>query len=229
MPRLTTRPTTPLMEEEEECSEQRKFIIRPRTIVNGPKRVCCHMCRSSQKNRPQPQKQCSQCPNVICKGCIDSKLSDLTWSRRLVEDKTWLCPQCTGDCTCTRCVRKTNQHKYKQKQRRTMDYSLIPSERLSSDEIDPDYTPSRRRCTTIHGEDEELDQDQHRPHMDDVLLQTAKDVQSVMGQPTTLEEVLFAIQRHIEEKEAAAQLLRLRGEEEKEEKVVEKMEAEECD
>jgi len=69
---------------------------------------CCHSCHVSMKQRPRPLLACSQCNNIYCRICLQTRWKSDKWEEGLAMDP-WVCPKCTGDCVCKSCAK--GQHK----------------------------------------------------------------------------------------------------------------------
>lgn len=63
---------------------------------------CCHNCHVSMKQRPRPLLACSECNNIYCQVCLETRFKTDKWSEGQGQD-TWQCPKCAGDCCCKSC------------------------------------------------------------------------------------------------------------------------------
>ncbi len=63
---------------------------------------CCHSCHVSMKQRPRPLLACSECNNIYCQVCLETRFKTDKWSEGR-EQASWQCPKCAGDCCCKSC------------------------------------------------------------------------------------------------------------------------------
>ena len=63
---------------------------------------CCHSCHVSMKQRPRPLLACSECNNIYCQVCLETRFKSDKWSEGR-DSAVWQCPKCAGDCCCKSC------------------------------------------------------------------------------------------------------------------------------
>jgi hypothetical protein len=63
---------------------------------------CCHSCHVSMKQRPRPLLACSECNNIYCQVCLETRFKSDKWAEGR-DMAVWQCPKCVGDCCCKSC------------------------------------------------------------------------------------------------------------------------------
>jgi len=71
-----------------------------------PQTCCCHVCKTSLNQYKREYLPCTQCNKIVCKNCFGTKFRGSTWDESSLNRDTWICPSCTGTCTCPRCKNK---------------------------------------------------------------------------------------------------------------------------
>eukprot|EP01114_Cavostelium_apophysatum_P005173 TRINITY_DN1589_c0_g1_i2.p1 TRINITY_DN1589_c0_g1~~TRINITY_DN1589_c0_g1_i2.p1 ORF type:complete len:231 (-),score=30.87 TRINITY_DN1589_c0_g1_i2:103-795(-) len=68
-----------------------------------PQTCCCHICKTSLNQYKREFLPCTRCNKIVCRNCFGTKYKASTWDESSRRRSSWLCPSCTGTCTCSRC------------------------------------------------------------------------------------------------------------------------------
>ncbi len=61
------------------------------------------------KQRPRPLLACSECNNIYCQVCLETRFKTDKWAEGR-DLPTWQCPKCAGDCCCKSCSKVRPRH-----------------------------------------------------------------------------------------------------------------------